>query len=109
VVDLAAPGGSPISGSASCGGILSTFHTSDDAYACLTGTSMAAPLVSASAAALIASAPAAYRGDPSAVEAALRAAAGRRPGSSSAEYGYGILCLDALLTTTSVCGEPMGE
>lgn len=109
LVDLTAPGGSPLPGSGGCGGILSTYHTADDAYACLAGTSMAAPLVAASAAALIASAPMVFRGAPHSVEDALRTAAGRMPGSSSAEYGYGVLCLDALLTTTSVCGGPRGD
>jgi hypothetical protein len=109
LVDLMAPGGRPLSGSRGCPGILSSFSTADDAYACLSGTSMAAPLVSASAAALIASSPATLRGDPAAVESALRAAAARMPGPSSAEYGHGILCLDALLTTTSVCGQPRGD
>jgi thermitase len=109
LIDLMAPGGSPLSGSRGCGGLLSTYATADDAYTCLAGTSMATPLVAASAAALIASAPSTYRGDPPAVETALRAAAGLRPGSSRAEYGYGVLCLDALLTTTSVCGEPRGD
>jgi subtilisin family serine protease len=106
LVDLMAPGGRPPSPAGSCNGLWSTFSTADDAYACLQGTSMATPLVAASAAALIASDPALFRGDPAALESALRAAAERRPGPSSAEYGFGILCLDALLGASSVCGAP---
>ncbi|MFN2324107.1 MAG: hypothetical protein ABR510_14290 [Trueperaceae bacterium] len=49
------------------------------------------------------------RGDPAAVEARLRTAAAElRPlGYDPDRYGAGVLCLDALLTTTSVCGLPV--
>ena len=100
LVDLMAPGGRSLSGS----GLLSTLGHRDDAYGQLQGTSMATPLAAGSAALLIASDPQRYRANPAAVEAAMRAAAAKRPGATSAEYGAGVLCLDALLTTTSVCG-----
>ena len=104
VVDVMGPGGSPHGDVGTCGGLVSSYFTADDAYVCLQGTSMATPLVAASAAVLIASDPLAYRGDPAAVESALRTAAARKPGPSSAQYGFGILCLDALLGDDSVCG-----
>jgi len=103
LVDLMAPGGQSDSGK----GLLSTLASSDDAYGYLQGTSMATPLAAGSAALLIASDPQRYRGNPAAVEAALRAAAAKNPGTSSAEYGAGVLCLDAVLTSTSVCGVPI--
>ncbi len=102
-IDFMAPGGRSTSGA----GLLSTLGSADDAYGSLQGTSMATPLAAASAALLIASDPTRYRDDPAAVEAAMRTAAAKNPGTSSAEYGAGVLCLDALLTTTSVCGVPV--
>jgi len=105
LVDLMAPGGRRTSPGACGVGLLSTFWRTDSDYACLAGTSMATPIVAASAATLMARDPDAYRGNPAAIEAALRAAAARNPGPNSAEYGFGVLCLDAL-TTTSVCGLP---
>jgi subtilisin family serine protease len=103
LVDLMAPGGRSEGGT----GLLSALGYADDAYGYLQGTSMATPLAAGSAALLIASDPVQYRGNPAAVEMAMRMAAAKSPGTSSAQYGAGVLCLDALLTTTSVCGEPV--
>jgi len=109
LVDLMAPGGRPVpvpAGARCSDSLLSTFV--GGGYACSAGTSMATPLVAGSAALRIASDPAAFRGDPAALEGSLRSAAAAGPGGSSAEYGYGVLCLDALLTEVSVCGVPVG-
>jgi serine protease len=109
LVDLMAPGGRPVpvpAGARCADSLLSTFV--GGGYACSAGTSMATPLVAGSAALRIASDPAAYRGDPAALEGSLRSAAAAGPGGSSAEYGFGVLCLDALLTDVSVCGVPVG-
>ena len=78
-----------------------------DSYSCKAGTSMSTPFVAGAVALLVGVQPE-LRGDPVAVRGALTAAAARhRPaGYTAAEYGAGILCLDALLGADSVCGNP---
>ncbi|MFO8148818.1 MAG: S8 family serine peptidase, partial [Trueperaceae bacterium] len=109
---LMAPGGYAPSGS-TCPAITSTgidyfSGTATHTWTCKAGTSMATPYAAAAAALLMGVEPG-YRGDPDAVEARLRdAAAELRPHDYDLDrYGAGVLCLDALLTTTSVCGTPM--
>jgi subtilisin family serine protease len=109
---LMAPGGYASPG-APCPLITSTgidyaFGTATHTWTCKAGTSMATPYVAAAAALLIGIEPA-LRGDPAAVEARLAGAAAQlRPlGYSADRYGAGVLCLDALLTTGSVCGVPV--
>jgi hypothetical protein len=109
---LMAPGGAAPPGS-SCPAIISTgidyfAGTATHTWTCKAGTSMATPYVAAAAALLVGLEPT-LRGDPDAMEARLRdAAAGLRPlGYDPERYGAGVLCLDALLTTGSVCGVPV--
>ena len=107
---LLAPGGNAPAGSI-CGAITSTgidyvVGTATHTWTCKAGTSMATPYVAGAVALLIGIEPA-LRGDPDGVKARLvDAAAQLRPlGYSADRYGAGVLCLDALLTTTSVCGD----
>jgi len=107
-----APGGSAPPGS-SCPAITSTgidyaLGTATHTWTCKGGTSMATPYAAAAAALLIGTEPT-LRDDPAAVEARLASAAAHRrpPGYTTDRYGAGVLCLDALLTTTSVCGVPV--
>jgi len=109
---LMAPGGAAPPGS-TCPAITSTgidffAGTASHTWTCKAGTSMATPYVAAAAGLLMGVEPA-VRGDPLAVEARLSAAAAasRPPGYGADRYGAGVLCLDALLTTTSVCGDPV--
>jgi serine protease len=109
---LLAPGGNAPAGSI-CGAITSTgidyvVGTATHTWTCKAGTSMATPYVAGVVALLIGVEPA-LRGDPTAVKARLVDAASqlRPPGYSVDRYGAGVLCLDALLTTTSVCGVPI--
>ena len=109
---LMAPGGAAPPGS-SCPAITSTgidyfAGTANQTWTCKAGTSMATPYV-ASAAALLMGLEEGLRGDPAAIETRLAGAAEQlRPlGYSADRYGAGVLCLDALLTTTSVCGVPV--
>jgi len=108
---LMAPGGYAPPG-VSCPAITSTgidyfAGSANHTWTCKAGTSMATPYV-ASAAALLLGLEVGLRGDPAAVETRLASAAGQlRPlGYTADRYGAGVLCLDALLTTTSVCGVP---
>ncbi len=107
LLDVMAPGGRSVPLRGHChlglGGLLSPVSFADDAYGCMAGTSMATPLVSGSLALLMAMDPETYRGQPEAVEAAARRAAALTPGPQPAEYGRGILCLDALLRDRTVC------
>jgi subtilisin family serine protease len=110
---LTAPGGSAPPG-ALCSTITSTgidyfAGSAEHAWTCKGGTSMATPYVAAAAALLIGVEPS-LRGDPASVEARLVAAAAElRPLNNDPDgfYGAGVLCLDALLTTGSVCGVPV--
>ena len=70
---------------------------------------MATPYVAGAAALLLGLDPV-LRSSPdraTAMTERLRDAAARKPGPNTDEYGAGVLCLDALLTTTSVCGVPV--
>jgi len=107
-----APGGAAPPGS-SCPAITSTgidyfAGTATDTWTCKAGTSMATPYVAAATGLLLGLEPD-LRGDPDGVEARLRdAAAELRPlGYDPDRYGAGVLCLDALLSATSVCGVPV--
>lgn len=109
---LVAPGG--YGPDLACSAVVSTGlayadGVATETYTCKAGTSMATPYVAGAVALLIgtdASLPeGAARHD--AVDARLRTAAEQRPGANPEEYGAGVLCLDALLTTTHVCGEPV--
>jgi serine protease len=109
---LMAPGGTAPPGS-SCPAITSTgidyfAGTASHTWTCKAGTSMATPYVSGAAGLLLGIEPE-LRGDPDAIDARLRdaAAQARPPGYDPDRYGAGVLCLDALLTTTSVCGVPV--
>ncbi|MBW6456165.1 MAG: S8 family serine peptidase [Trueperaceae bacterium] len=109
---LMAPGGYGPPG-ATCPAITSTgidyfAGSATHTWTCKAGTSMATPYV-ASAAALLMGLEEGLRGDPVAVATRLASAAEQlRPlGYTSDRYGAGVLCLDALLTTTSVCGVPL--
>lgn len=108
LLDVMAPGGQAVPLRGRCdmglGGLLGLLSWEDDAYGCMAGTSMATPLVSGSLALLVAMDPEAYRGRPEAIEEAVRQAAARAPGPTSAEYGHGVLCLDALLRGHTGCG-----
>ena len=111
---LMAPGG--YGPDPDCSAIVSTGLTyaagiATQTYTCKAGTSMATPFVAGAVALLLGldgSLPEdATRHD--AVAARLLSAAQERPGESTTEYGAGILCLDALFTTTHVCGAAVGD
>jgi hypothetical protein len=107
-LDLVAPGGTApaaassdpvcLSGGAISGrhGMIGAAAGGERAVACLAGTSMAAPYVAGTAALLIAH-DAAYRGDPQAVYDRLALTAHRPAGYDAAQYGRGVVCLDAVL------------
>ena len=109
---LMAPGGSG-GGNIGCNGdreivsagLVSSQGSFDHAWVNKAGTSMATPYVAGAVALLIGIEPA-LRGDPDGVKARLVDAAEQlRPlGYSADRYGAGVLCLDAVLTSTSVCG-----
>jgi subtilisin family serine protease len=108
---LMAPGGS--GGNTGCNGdreiigagLVSDNGSFDHAWVTKAGTSMATPYVAGAVALLIGVEPT-LRGDPAGIKARLVDTASQlRPlGYSADRYGAGVLCLDALLTTTSVCG-----
>jgi subtilisin family serine protease len=109
---LMAPGGSASAGSG-CPAITSTgidylLGTATHTWTCKSGTSMATPYVTAATALLLGLEPG-LRDDPVAIAARLKASAERLrpPGYDAETYGAGVLCLDALLTTASVCGVPV--
>jgi hypothetical protein len=114
-LDLLAPGGSAPAGSGGCSAVTSTGlayaqGAATVTWTCKAGTSMATPFVSGAAALLLGLDPA-VRSAPNRVAIVanrLAAAAARRPGPQPEAYGAGVLCLDALLTATHVCGTPTG-
>ena len=113
---LMAPGGSG-GGNIGCNGdreivsagLVSSQGSFDHAWVNKAGTSMATPYVAGAVALLIGIEPA-LRGDPDGVKVRLVDAAERqRPLDYAADrYGAGVLCLDAVLTSTSVCGASTG-
>lgn len=110
-LDLTAPGGfgpNPFCGSDTIvsTGVVYAGGVALEDWTCKAGTSMATPFVSGAAALLLG-----FDADLRAasdrvalVEDRLRTAAARVPGANVAEYGEGVLCLDALLTDTHLCG-----
>ena len=105
-LSLTAPGGTW--GRSCVDNMVSTGHVVRDgrgvhAYTCSQGTSMASPFVAGAVALLIGLEPD-LRGDVDAIRDRLLTAARLNPGPNVAEYGAGVLCLDALLTGTGICG-----
>jgi serine protease len=110
-LDLLASGGASPPGTVGCAAVTSTGvayvnGAASETWTCKAGTSMATPFVSGAAALLLGLEPT-LRDAPdrvAQVEGRLRYAAALVPGANTDEYGAGVLCLDALLTTTHVCG-----